>query len=81
MSENQKNQNEEALFNNKSLGMDSESIKRSFINHIKFSRAKGEYAATTHDCYSGLALATKDRLIERWINTQQTYYKQKAKRV
>jgi len=67
--------------NNELLGMDSESIKKSFLNHIKFSRAKDEYAATPHDSYTGLALTARDRLIERWIMTQQTYYKKKAKRV
>ncbi|MCL2154375.1 MAG: glycogen/starch/alpha-glucan phosphorylase [Leptospirales bacterium] len=80
MSEDKKKP-EISLPHNELLGMDSESIKKSFVYHLRFSRARDEYAATPHDCYSGLALTTRDRLIERWIKTQQTYYKKKAKRV
>ncbi|PKL16770.1 MAG: glycogen phosphorylase [Spirochaetae bacterium HGW-Spirochaetae-5] len=61
--------------------MDAESIKKSFVNHMEFSLGKDEYAATTQDCYSSIALTARDRLIERWISTQQTYYKENAKRV
>lgn len=66
---------------NELLGMDAESIKKSFVNHMEFSLGKDEYAATTQDCYSSIALTARDRLIERWISTQQTYYKENAKRV
>ncbi len=67
--------------NNELLGMDAESIKKSFVNHMEFSLGKDEYAATAQDCYSSIALTARDRLIERWISTQQAYYKNNAKRV
>ena len=67
--------------NNEAKGMDAESIKESFVNHMEFSLGKDEYSATRHDCYSSIALAARDRLIERWLETQQTYYKKNAKRV
>jgi starch phosphorylase len=67
--------------NNKLLGMDAESIKNDFVNHMEYSLGKDEYAATTQDCYSSIALTARDRLIERWIMTQQAYYKTNAKRV
>ncbi|HOP64407.1 MAG TPA: glycogen/starch/alpha-glucan phosphorylase [Spirochaetota bacterium] len=67
--------------NNQAKGMDSESIKEDFVNHMEFSLGKDEYSVTNHDCYSGIALTARDRLIERWIETQQTYYKKNAKRV
>ncbi len=60
---------------------DVESLKRSFIDHLEYSLAKDEYSATVRDKYRALALAVRDRLIERWIETQQTYYNQDAKRV
>ncbi len=66
---------------NKLLGTDWESLKASFVGHIAYSLAKDEYSATDYDRYTGLALMTRDRLIERWIETQQTYYKKDAKRV
>ena len=65
----------------KKLGMDSEAIKKSFVNHMKFSLGKDKYSATEHDSYTSMALSTRDRLIERWIATQQEYYNKNAKRV
>jgi len=67
--------------NNELLGMDAESIKKSFVSHMEYSLGKDEYAATAQDCYNSIALTARDRLIERWICTQQTYYKKNAKRV
>ncbi|HDP81256.1 MAG TPA: glycogen/starch/alpha-glucan family phosphorylase, partial [Spirochaetes bacterium] len=67
--------------NNEFKGRDPESIKVSFVNHLEYSMAKDEYSATNADLYSSLALVTRDRLIERWIETQQTYYDVDAKRV
>lgn len=66
---------------NELLGMDAGSLKKSFVNHMEYSLGKDEYTATPQDCYSSIALATRDRLIERWIATQQTYYRKNAKRV
>ncbi len=66
---------------NKFHGTDVESIKTSFLSHLKYSLAKDEYTATAHDCFASLALMIRDRLIERWIETQQTYYNKDAKRV
>jgi starch phosphorylase len=66
---------------NELLGMNAESLKKAFVNHMEYSLGKDEYSATDNDCYMSLALATRDRLIERWIATQQTYYNKNAKRV
>ncbi len=62
-------------------GRDIESLQNSFVNHLEYSLGKDEYSATENDLYSSIALTTRDRLIERWIETQQNYYKTKAKRV
>lgn len=61
--------------------MDAKAIADSFTHHLTYSLGKDEYSSTTYDRYSCLALTTRDRLIERWIQTQQTYYNVKAKRV
>ncbi|MEW6753411.1 MAG: glycogen/starch/alpha-glucan phosphorylase, partial [Candidatus Latescibacterota bacterium] len=61
--------------------MDVRSLQESFVDHLEFSLAKDEYTATHHDLYTSLALVVRDRLIERWIETQQTYYRRDAKRV
>jgi len=67
--------------NNPFKGMDTESLKMCFVNQLEYSLAKDEYTATPVDCCKSISLVTRDRLIERWIETQQTYYEKKAKRV
>ncbi|MBN1153967.1 glycogen/starch/alpha-glucan phosphorylase [candidate division KSB1 bacterium] len=62
-------------------GNDVASLELSIVNHLEFSLAKDEYSATRHDCYLSTALSVRDRLFERWIETQQTYYEQDAKRI
>ncbi|MBI5589071.1 MAG: glycogen/starch/alpha-glucan phosphorylase [Deltaproteobacteria bacterium] len=62
-------------------GMNADSIQMSFANHLEYSLSKDQYTATNRDLYYSLALATRDRLVERWIHTQQCYYQHDAKRV
>lgn len=62
-------------------GKDIESLKTSFSNHLKYSLAKDEYTATNRDCYTSIAMTVRDHLVEKWIETQQTYYKTDAKRI
>ncbi|HEY7676778.1 MAG TPA: glycogen/starch/alpha-glucan phosphorylase [Candidatus Methylomirabilis sp.] len=57
------------------------SLQTGFVNHLTYSLAKDEYSATPHDRFVSLALTVRDRLIERWIATQQAYYQQDAKRI
>lgn len=65
---------------NRLKGMDMEELGISFVDHLEFSLAKDRYSATDRDCYKAVAYTTLDRLIERWIATQQTYYHQDVKR-
>ena len=72
------------LFNNWgtfSKGTDWKSIQISFANHLEYSLSKDQYTATDRDLYLSLALSARDRLIERWIRTQQLYYNHDVKRV
>jgi starch phosphorylase len=62
-------------------GLDSQSIQLSFASHLQYSLSKDQYTATNRDLYLSLALAARDRLIERWIKTQQKYYTADVKRV
>ncbi len=61
--------------------MDGESLKESFVHNLEFALAKDEFSATARDKFNSLALTVRDRLIERWIETQQSYYRRKCKRV
>jgi len=56
-------------------------LLHSFTNHLLYSLAKDQYTATARDRFMSLAFTVRDRLIERWISTQQRYYKKEAKRV
>ena len=56
-------------------------LLKSFTSHLLFSLVKDQYNATQRDRFISLALAARDRLTERWIQTQQRYYKRDAKRV
>ncbi|UCF65909.1 MAG: glycogen/starch/alpha-glucan phosphorylase [bacterium] len=62
-------------------GTDRKSLQKSFINHLLYSLCKDEYSATQRDFYDSLALAVRDRLVEKWIKTQQTYYRKGARRI
>lgn len=61
--------------------MDTKSIQEGIQEHLRYTLAKDEYSATDWDVYRSIVLAVMDRLHERWINTQQTYYKEDRKRV
>ncbi len=66
---------------NERTGLSTRMVKKSFLEHLKFSLAKDRYTWTPHDCYKALALVVRDRLVDRWIATQQTHHKRSAKRV
>ncbi|MBL8668629.1 MAG: glycogen/starch/alpha-glucan phosphorylase [Rhodospirillales bacterium] len=61
--------------------MDVDSLIRSFYFHLGCTLAKDQYTATNQDRYQALALAVRDRLVGRWIQTQQGYHKQNVKRI
>jgi len=55
-------------------GLDVESLKQSFLNHVAFTQAKVPGFATKRDLFIALATLVRDRLIERWIATRRAYY-------
>jgi starch phosphorylase len=62
-------------------GLDKHAVKKTFVDNLTFSLAKDSYSATQRDFFYSLALSVRQRLVERWIKTQQAYYKNDAKRV
>ncbi|QTA81347.1 Glycogen phosphorylase [Desulfonema limicola] len=62
-------------------GMDAKGIQLSFASHIEYSLSKDQYTATMRDLYQSLALTARDRIIERWIQTQQMYHEHDVKRI
>ena len=61
--------------------MSVEGLKEDFAWHLRYSLAKDETQATPRDQYTAFANAVRDRIVERWINTQAEYHRQNTKRV
>ena len=61
--------------------MSVEGLKEDFAWHLRYSLAKSDSRATERDQYTAFANAVRDRIVERWINTQEEYTKQNTKRV
>ena len=61
--------------------MTKKGIQLSFQVNREYTLAKDQYTATAYDNYLALAIAIRDRLVERWIMTQQDYHKKNKKRV
>ena len=57
------------------------SLRQDFERHLRRTLVKDRYTATDRDRYFALALTVRDRLIERWIATQQTHHKKNVKRI
>jgi starch phosphorylase len=66
---------------NSRTASDIDTLKRAFADHLQYSQGKDEHSATALDRYFAVAYAVRDRLTRRWIQTQQAYYKQDAKRI
>ena len=62
-------------------GMDVPGIIDAFAHRMMYSIAKDQHTASDFDVYQALAFAVRDRLMERWFQTQSTYYHRDAKRV
>ncbi|MDD5132631.1 MAG: glycogen/starch/alpha-glucan phosphorylase, partial [bacterium] len=61
--------------------MSKEGIKVSFQETRQYFMAKDQHSATAHDNFMSIAVSIRDRLVERWILTQQRYHRENAKRV
>ncbi|MFP2910751.1 glycogen/starch/alpha-glucan phosphorylase [Pyxidicoccus sp. 3LFB2] len=61
-------------------GRDATSMRRSFLDHVRYSRGKNYETSTAHDRFMALSLAVRDRLADRWVKTARTYYEQDVKR-
>jgi glycogen phosphorylase len=64
------------------LPNDAESLKRDILGHLEHTLAElPGHVDSVWEPYVALALAVRDRMVERWIRTQDTYYQRDAKRV
>lgn len=54
-------------------GMSVETLKRAFADNLYYIQGKNQFLATPYDYYMALAYTVRDRLLQRWIKTLETY--------
>ena len=60
---------------------DAASIQRSLANRLMYSIGKDPITATDRDWFYSSAAVVRERLIERWMETMRSYYREDTKRV
>ncbi|MDD5238493.1 MAG: glycogen/starch/alpha-glucan family phosphorylase, partial [Candidatus Omnitrophica bacterium] len=61
--------------------MTKKGVKISFWANLEYRLGKDQYTSTKEDKFMALALAMRDRIIERWLATQEEFHKKNVKRV
>ncbi|CAM2008061.1 glycogen/starch/alpha-glucan phosphorylase [Acanthopleuribacter pedis] len=62
-------------------GVSAEELKASFFHHLKYSLGLFKAEVSTHDQYMALALAIRDRMVDRMMATEARYEAAGAKRL
>ncbi|MBU0935934.1 MAG: glycogen/starch/alpha-glucan phosphorylase [Spirochaetes bacterium] len=62
-------------------GKQADDIAWGYAKHLKYTLGVDRYSTSDHDRYMAFAYAIRDRLIDQWINTQQTHHDEDVKRV
>ncbi len=62
-------------------GLSIATLRRALADNLFYIQGKFPGVATQHDYYMALAYTVRDRLLQRWINTAQTYLKKDIKLV
>jgi glycogen phosphorylase len=60
-------------------GMQAADLRQAVLDHLHYSVGRFVSFARPHDYYRSLALAVRERMQRRWINTSQTYFDVKGK--
>jgi starch phosphorylase len=55
-------------------GMQPAALRQAVVDHLRYSVGRLAAVASPHDYYRALALAVRDRMQHRWMNTTQTYF-------
>lgn len=62
-------------------GFSKEALKHAFLDNLFYVQGKFPALATKHDYSMALAYTVRDRLLQRWISTAETYTRQKSRTV
>jgi starch phosphorylase len=61
--------------------MSTEALKRSILEKLTYAIGKDVSHATERDWFAAVALAVRDRIVDRWMETTRRYYEHDQKRV
>lgn len=61
--------------------IESYSLTNQFAEHLEFDLVKDKFTVSEDDAYFALSLSVRDRLVRRWLRTQQKYKEEDVKRV
>lgn len=56
-------------------------IIKTFLEHMEYTLGKDKYTSLKRDVYIALSYSVRERMIARWLDTQQAYYHDDPKRV
>ncbi len=62
-------------------GSHIDTLKRAIVDHLYYSQAKIPETATLNDYYMAIAYTIRDRLVQRWLSTTQTYIDQAPRQI
>jgi starch phosphorylase len=63
------------------VGLSKDALKRAYIDNLFYLQGRFPEVATPHDFYMSAAYTVRNRLLERWIKSAQTYKKNNARTV
>jgi glycogen phosphorylase len=62
-------------------GMGAEAFRRSILDNLFYVQARFPAVATRNDWYTALALSVRDRVLQRWAATGETYARRQSRTV
>ena len=62
------------------VGGTTESMKASLLNHLRYTLARHPESATKDEWWTATCLAVRDRLLDRFMKTQEVHHKKKVRR-
>jgi starch phosphorylase len=72
---NQINTNQQTQTEDDRTGLSIETIRRAIADNLFYIQGKFPGIATDNDYYMATAYSVRDRLLQRWLNTTETYLK------
>ncbi|RPI75124.1 MAG: glycogen/starch/alpha-glucan phosphorylase [Ignavibacteriales bacterium] len=72
--------NDSVFFTDKE-DISSFSLTNQFAEHLEFILVKDKFTVTKEDAYFSLSMSIRDRMVRRWLRTQQKYKEEDTKNV